>query len=82
MFYTVFDIETTGFDGNICDVVQFAYANLDENFNCIKAESLYFYHDDMHWSKEAEEVHHLSREFLSLYKDSFETNIKKMFMML
>lgn len=82
MFYTVFDIETTGFDGNICDVVQFAYANLDENFNCIKAESLYFYHDDMHWSKEAEEVHHLSREFLSQYKYSFETNIKKMFIIL
>ena len=82
MFYTVFDIETTGFDGNICEVIQFAYALLDENFNCLKAESLYFYREGMHWSKDAENVHHISQSFLSKYADEFETNIKKMYIVL
>lgn len=82
MYYTVFDIETTGLDASICDIIQFAYANLDENFNCIKAECLYFYRDDMHWSEEAFKIHGISKDFLRKYKDDYETNLKKMYITL
>lgn len=82
MYYTVFDIETTGFSPAYCDIIQFAYVNLDENFKPLKAESLYFYKDDMHWSEEAEAVHHISKDFLKQFKDDFEVNVKKLYIIL
>lgn len=82
MYFTIYDLETTDFNSHVGDVVQFAYANLDQDFNLLKAESLYFYRPNMHWSIDAENVHHLSRDFLSQFADQFETNLKKMYITL
>lgn len=82
MYYTIFDIETTDLNSHYGDVVQFAYANLDQSFNLLKAESLYFYRPNMHWSEAAENIHHLSKKFLSQFANEFETNLKKMYIVL
>ena len=83
MSYVVYDLETTGLDRNRCEIVQFAYAKFDENNMLIKAETLYFYHDGMHWDEEVARISHkLSLDFLKQYKDKFDENIIKMWTVL
>lgn len=82
MYYTIFDIETTGLYRDQSDVIQFAYVNLDENFQPIKSDILYFYYEGMSWSEEAEAVHHISLETLKQHADEFENNLLKMYVTL
>lgn len=81
--FVVFDIETTGFDSSVCEVIQFAYIMFDSNNNFVKSENLYFYHEGMHWSQEAADAsHHLSLKFLKQYEADFKGNMLKMFSVL
>ena len=80
--YLVFDLETTGLDSNVCEVIEFSYVMFDDDNMFIKAETLYFYHPGMHWSEEAYNVHHISREFLRQYEDDFKKNLIKMYTVL
>lgn len=82
MSFVVFDLETTGLDTLRCDIVQFAYAMFDYDNRFVKAETLYFYKEGMHWSEEAYAVHGFSQDFLSQYKDVFEENCIKMYTVL
>lgn len=78
MKYLLFDIETTGLNVYNDDICQFAYIILNEKFEMVKAEELFFYYDGMHVSPESYEVHHLSAEFLKQYEDKFIDNLAKM----
>lgn len=82
MLYTIFDIETTGFYESTCDVIQFAYLRLNENFKYVDSGVMHFYYPGMHWSKEAENVHHISMSYLKQFENEFENNLKKMYIML
>jgi DNA polymerase III alpha subunit (gram-positive type) len=82
MHYTIYDLETTGLVGTFADVIQFAYANLDTNFNLVKAECLYLYRPNIYWSQEAENIHHIPKSYLAQFADQYETNLKKMYITL
>ena len=76
MLYTVFDLETTGFDSTRDDVVQLAYTRLDSKLHLVSSGNLYFYYDNMHWSEEAYAVHKIPQSFLQQHKDSFSENVR------
>lgn len=80
--FTVFDLETTGFSGSTDDVVQFSYVRFDNMNQAYEAGCLYFFYDGMSWSDSAYDVHGLSQEFLSQYKDDFKKNCLKMWTIL
>mgnify|MGYP004614877031 CR=1 FL=1 len=80
MILTVVDIETTGFDKEQDDIIQFAYLQMASTGKFIRQEILYFYYPGTvhNWSKEAEEVHGIHLSSLEKYKDDFEKNCMKM----
>lgn len=76
--YVVYDLETTGFSSSTCEVIQMAYVKFDDDGKALDSDSLYFYHEGMHWSQEAADAsHHLSLDFLKQYKDDFRKNLIK-----
>lgn len=82
MSYVVYDLEASGLLESVCDLQQCAMLVFDDNHILVRAENLYFYKENMHFSEEAYEVNGLSLEFLSQYKDKFEENIIKMYALL
>ena len=78
MIYTVIDIETSGLSRENADVLSFSYA-LTDGKEILAADTLYFWTDGMQWSQESYEIHGLSKEFLSQYKDDFDKNLRAMF---
>lgn len=79
MLYTIFDLETTGFSGTSDNVCQFAAITVNQQFLPIRAQNYYFYKEGMKWSKDAEAVHGLSRQFLKQYEDQYNENLIKMY---
>lgn len=82
MHITVLDIETTGlfkFDANnvlVPDILEVAYAMVDTSNMLIgKHGVLYFYKPEFDIESPAQEIHHLTREFLEQYEDQFEDNL-------
>ena len=84
MVLTTVDIETTGFDKDFNDIIQFAYLQTTSDGKLIKQETLYFYYPGVEksWSADAESVHGISLESLKKYADDFETNCKKMWIIM
>lgn len=78
MIYTVIDIETSGLSRENADVLSFSYA-LTNGKEILAADTLYFWTEGMQWSQESYEIHGLSKEFLSQYKDDFDKNLRAMF---
>ena len=78
MIYTVIDIETSGLSRENADVLSFSYA-LTDGKEILAADTLYFWAEGMQWSQESYEIHGLSKEFLSQYKDDFDKNLRAMF---
>lgn len=78
MIYTVIDIETSGLSRENADVLSFSYA-LTDGKEILAADTLYFWTEGMQWSQESYEIHGLSKEFLSQYKDDFDKNLRAMF---
>lgn len=78
MIYTVIDIETSGLSRENADILSFSYA-LTDGKEILAADTLYFWTDGMQWSQESYEIHGLSKEFLSQYKDDFDKNLRAMF---
>lgn len=76
MIYNVFDIETSGLDKD-CDIYEFAYIRLDDMFNIIKSDTLYFYKKN--WNVTASEIHGLTREKLEPYAKDFYKNLAAMY---
>jgi len=64
------------------DVVQFSYVSFDASNQMYDAGCLYFYYEGMSWSESAEEVHHISRDFLKQYADDFKANCIRMWTVL
>lgn len=82
MLYTFFDTETSGLEAN-CDILSFSYMWADENLDIKKAETLYFWKEGVtHWTQEAYEINHLSKEFLRKYADDYDKNLQKMYLFL
>jgi DNA polymerase III alpha subunit (gram-positive type) len=82
MLYTIADIETTGLSTTSHDIIQFAYINVNQNMSIHSSGVLYFYKDNMSWTEDAEAVHGISRNQLVQYKDDFDTNLRKMYVIL
>lgn len=81
--FVCFDLETTGLSVEKgSEVVEFSYILFDSQNLFVKAEQLYFYHEGMHWSEEAYNVHQIPLEFLKTQKDKFKENIIKMYTVL
>lgn len=78
MIYTVIDIETSGLSRENADVLSFSYT-LTDGKEILAADTLYFWTEGMQWSQESYEIHGLSKEFLSQYKDDFDKNLRAMF---
>lgn len=76
MIYTVFDIETSGLDKE-CDIYEFAYIRLDDNFNIIKSDTLYFFKKS--WVVTASEIHGLTEEMLTPHIKDFYKNLAAMY---
>lgn len=82
MLYTIFDTETSGLESG-CDVLSFAYMLTDENLDIKRAETLYYWKEGVtKWTEEAYQIHGLSKEFLRQYEADYETNLKKMYLVL
>lgn len=82
MLYTFYDVETSGLEVG-CDVLSFSYMLADESLNVKRAETLYFWKEGVtQWTQGAYEVHGLSKEFLRKYADQYETNLRKMYIVL
>lgn len=80
--FVVYDLETTGLSTTSDDIVQFSYIRFDNNNMPVQAENLYFYYEGMHWSKEAEEVHGITLDFVKQHAEKFEENVLKMYSIL
>lgn len=80
--FTVFDIETTGLSTTSDDIIQFSYIRFDDNNMPVQAETLYYYYEGMHWSEEAEAVHHISLDTVKAHAEEFEANVIKMYSVL
>ena len=78
MIYTVIDIETSGLSRENADVLSFSYA-LTDGKEILAADTLYFWADGIKWNQESYQIHGLSKEFLSQYKDDFDKNLRAMF---
>lgn len=76
MIYTIFDLETTGFNHLHDDVVQLAYVRLNSRMQKVSSGNLYFYYDRMNWSEKAYAVHQISQDFLKQYVNDFEENVR------
>ena len=53
MLYTIFDLETTGFNGTSDAVCQFAFITVNQNLMPVRARNYYFYKEGMPWSEQA-----------------------------
>ena len=84
MIFTTVDIETTGFNKQNNDIIQFAYMRTDEFGNFYGGETLFFYYPgtERSWSAEAEAVHGIPLSELRKHKDEFMTNCKKMWVVI
>lgn len=82
MLYTIFDLETTGFNGTCDSIVQFAFITVNQNMMPVRGRNYYFYKEGMSWSTSAEEVHGLSQAFLRQYEDDYEENLRKLYTVL
>ncbi len=88
MIYTAIDIETTGYlkylSGTMkldpaSQILSVGYANFDsESLEIVDAGILYFYKPEFHIESDAQNVHHLTREFLSQFEDKFDENLAKL----
>ena len=78
MIFTVIDTETSGLSRENADVLSFSYA-LTDGKEILAADTLYFWTDGMQWTQESYEIHGLSKEFLSQYKDDFDKNLRAMY---
>lgn len=76
MIYNVFDIETSGLEKD-CDIYEFAYIRLDDNFNIIKTDTLYFYKKS--WNITSSDIHGLSKDYLEKYAKDFYKNLAAMY---
>ena len=47
MLYTIFDLETTGFNGTSDAVCQFAFITVNQNLLPVRARNYYFYKEGM-----------------------------------
>lgn len=88
MVGTVLDIETTGFmsfvrdaEGNSVlsdesEILEVAYMNFDMNTRkLLTYGTLYFYKPYFHVESSAQEIHHITRDFLEQYEDKFNENL-------
>jgi DNA polymerase III alpha subunit (gram-positive type) len=82
MLYTIFDIETTGLSRTAHDIIQFAYINVHPSLHTHSSGYFYLYKDRMAWTEEAEAAHGISRNQLVQYKDQYESNLRKMYVIL
>lgn len=82
MLYTIFDLETTGFNGTSDAVCQFAFITVNQNLLPVRAKNYYFYKEGMAWSEQAAAVHRLTREFLKQYESEYEHNLLRMYTVL
>ena len=82
MLYTIFDLETTGFNGTSDAVCQFAFITVNQNLLPVRARNYYFYKEGMPWSEQAAAVHGLTRSFLKQYEDEYEQNLIRMYTVL
>lgn len=78
MIFTVIDTETSGLSRENADVLSFSYA-LTDGKEILAADTLYFWSDGIKWNQESYQIHGLSKEFLSQYKDDFDKNLRAMF---
>lgn len=82
MIFTVFDIETTGFNKMNDEILEVGYIRCDyDDCSIIHGESLYFYKPDFVLKKEAEAIHGLTREILEPHAPEFERNIAALYTM-
>lgn len=82
MIYTIIDIETSGlmkFDENadlIPDLLEFSFLQVDSTtLRIVKNGTLWFYQPHFDIENEAQEIHHIQRDFLMKYEDQFEENL-------
>ncbi|MDR1523253.1 MAG: 3'-5' exonuclease [Endomicrobium sp.] len=82
MFYTVFDIETTGLNPRVDNIIQLAYVNVKEDLEIVESNNFYLYEDNMSWSEQAESVHKISKSWLFENKSDFFESIKEIYIKL
>lgn len=87
MIGTIIDIETTGWlkfdtvDGvsilsDESEILEVGYINVDlKNFRMLNYGTLYFYKPYFNVESQAQDVHHITREFLQQYEDKFYENL-------
>lgn len=82
MLYTFYDTETSGLERG-SDIWSFSYMLSDERLNVKRAETLYLWKEGVtQWSEEASQINGLTREFLRQHEAEYETNLKKMYIVL
>jgi len=78
--FTISDIETTGLNPSVNEIVQFAYLRLDDNLTPLQSGCMYFWHPKMIWG--AEEIHHIPEALAREHADEFEDNLRRMYTIL
>lgn len=80
MIYTCMDIETTGLNAAVDDLLSVGWLRFNEDFKVLSNGVLYFYQPDFKVEKyPACDIHKLTRDFLREYEGDFATNYKKLF---
>lgn len=79
MIYTVCDVETTGKSREMDNIVSFGYMRINSQFEVFQSGVLYFYHPSYILKEDAEQIHGLTENLLSQFREDFALNAKKMY---
>ena len=79
MIYTILDIETTGFKIHSDDILEVGYIQVNENLDVLRYGNLYFYKEQFNIESDAQQVHKLTRDFLSVHEDAFNGNLVRLY---
>ena len=80
MIITILDIETTGLDKCIHDILEVAYMRIDsKTLEILSHGTLYFYKPEFRIENQAQAVHGLTREYLTQFENEFDDNIVSLY---
>lgn len=75
MIYNVLDIETTGFNKSIDNILEVGYIRVNNKCEILGHDTLFFYKPEYQIESPAQEIHHLKRNFLEQYEKEFYKNL-------
>lgn len=83
MLKLVYDLETTGLNYSMSNLLSFGYLLFNpKTFEVLDFDVLYFYRKDYIFTEKAMQINHLTEEFMKQFESEYAENFSKMFKLL